>query len=245
MAESTESELSIEDIEFLTIVRDVSDNPDEYDGTELGEAPATVTVITDNTSLSKSQVKYRLNSESDAGNSRGFTEDQLGYIKSYGASMTEKGWGPRSCEITEKGREALDEVTENSTLSLSTSKEGSPAGGSTERIEELAEDIERLDNQLAAMGARLTEATEAIEEFNEAEFGAVDEEMSHRLESALDAMITYKNIFEYVLGTDVRPFHPDENGMIDAEMVAEGREQVVAAINATSESDAAEELRRK
>ncbi|QCP89417.1 hypothetical protein [Haloarcula marismortui] len=122
MAESAEPELSIEDIEFLTIVRDVSDNPDEYDGTELGEAPATVTVITDNTSLSKSQVKYRLNSESDAGNSRGFTEDQLGYIESYGASMTEKGWGPRSCEITEKGREAVDGVTENSTLSLSTSE---------------------------------------------------------------------------------------------------------------------------
>ncbi|QCP89418.1 hypothetical protein [Haloarcula marismortui] len=95
------------------------------------------------------------------------------------------------------------------------------------------------------MGTRLTEATEAIEEFNEAEFGAVDDEIAHKLEAALNAMITYNNIFEYVLGADVRPFHPDEDGKIDAEMVAEGREQIVAAINATSESDAAEVLRRK
>jgi|AntRauTorcE11898_2_1112593.scaffolds.fasta_scaffold03090_4 hypothetical protein len=53
-------QLSLEDVTFLRAIRDINESPDRYASTERGETPATVTAITEATTLSEEDVRYRL-----------------------------------------------------------------------------------------------------------------------------------------------------------------------------------------
>jgi hypothetical protein len=55
-----DDELSLKDITFLRAIRDINGSPERYASTEQGVTPATVTAITEATTLSEEEVAYRL-----------------------------------------------------------------------------------------------------------------------------------------------------------------------------------------
>jgi len=61
--------------------------------------------------------------------------------------MTDRGYGPRSCEITKEGRRALSDALEaDETRSV-----GGGDGTSPEAVEELREEIDELEDDLSSI----------------------------------------------------------------------------------------------
>lgn len=104
--------LKLNDIKFLRAVEELNNNPEEYKHTDKGEAPANTTSIRTNTDMTSDEVKYRMGGNQ---NSRGFeikTEERPKLIISHSAKPTDKGFEPRSVELTDKGQETLKEAEE-------------------------------------------------------------------------------------------------------------------------------------
>ena len=95
------SDLTMKDIRFLMAVRDINENPEEYEDTELGEAAANTTSIRKATSLSTGEVRHRLNEKSDV------ADEELGAVTLYKAPPTDGGLGPKSVELTQDGERLL------------------------------------------------------------------------------------------------------------------------------------------
>ena len=109
---TAENNLTLTDIEFLRAVEELNNNPEKYRDTDIGEMPANTSSIRKNTDLTQEQVKYRMGGNS---NSRGFeteTEEMPQVIISHSAKPTNKGFGPRSAELTSEGQEILKEAEE-------------------------------------------------------------------------------------------------------------------------------------
>lgn len=95
------SDLTMKDIRFLMAVRDINENPEEYEDTELGEAPANTTSIRKATSLSTGEVRHRLNEKSD------IADEELGAVTLHKAQPTDGSLGPKSVELTQDGERLL------------------------------------------------------------------------------------------------------------------------------------------
>jgi hypothetical protein len=107
-----QNNLTLTDIEFLRAVEELNNNPKKHRNTDIGEMPANTTSIRKNTDLTQEQVKYRMGGN---GNSRGFeteTEERPQIIISHSAKPTDKGFGPRSVELTSEGQEILKKAEE-------------------------------------------------------------------------------------------------------------------------------------
>ena len=95
------SDLTMKDIRFLMAVRDINENPEEYEDTQLGEAAANTTSIRKATSLSTGEVRHRLNEKSDV------ADEELGAVTLHKAQPTDGGLGPKSVELTQDGERLL------------------------------------------------------------------------------------------------------------------------------------------
>jgi hypothetical protein len=96
------SDLTMKDVRFLMAVRDVNANPEQYEKTEPGVAAANTMSLGEATSLSKGEIRHRLNEKSD------IAAEELGVVTLYEAPMTEKGYGPKSVALTEDGERFLE-----------------------------------------------------------------------------------------------------------------------------------------
>ena len=185
-----------------------------------------------------------MNRESDKADARGFAQGGAEYIETYSASMTETGWGPRSCEITEAGREILSEVSDK----FQTGLDVVPGDGEfieEERVAEIEAEIERLDNQFATLGDRLGEISDQLEQIQNNEFGGVDSETTEKIEAVMDAMVTFNNFFRFVFAADVEDLHPVKGGKIKSERIANHREQIYDALESQSPAEAQATIDRK
>ena len=97
-----DDELSLKDITFLRAIRDINGSPERYASTEQGVTPATVTAITEATTLSEEEVAYRLD-HSRLGKSGLVTVYEVGSPGDDSASLN-------SAELTEAGERAIAEA---------------------------------------------------------------------------------------------------------------------------------------
>ena len=92
-------ELSLKDITFLRAIRDINGSPERYSSTESGVTPATVTAITEATTLSEDEVAYRLDHP---------RLGKSGLVKVYEAGLPgDDSAALNSAKLTEAGEAAL------------------------------------------------------------------------------------------------------------------------------------------
>jgi len=233
MSPKNRTDLSRKDINFLRVVRAVCDNPEEFRGTDGGTGPATVTAVAEASNLSKEQVRYRMREGSRGLGVRKPEGDAiaddggLGYIRIYEPPMTDRGYGPRSCEITKEGRRALADA-------LEADEEMGIRGGdgtSPEAVEELREEIDELEDDLSSIQEGFADVfntveniSDRMEEMDERDLGAVDDEPAERIRSVLRGFVGVNQMFKYMLGLNPADFGP--NADLSPEKVAEVRGQM-------------------
>lgn len=206
---SKNPELSREDVQFLRAIRDINESPADYPKTEKGTQPASVSAIKEATTLSRSQINYRIGT---ASNSRGFEE--MGYINSFDPPMTESGFGPRSAELTEKGEQRLNEGLRAYGMD-STSGRGDPEV--MEKLEDVGARLDDFGRRLDQIERELEEITDTVEavdnraaRMESREMGAVDEQQAARLRTVIDAMPAFYQAFQ-LMGMDVREIQETES----------------------------------
>lgn len=95
-------QLSLKDITFLRAIRDINGSPERYASTDQGVTPATVTAITEATTLSEEEVTYRLDHP---------RLGRSGLVKVYEAGPPgDDSASLNSAELTEAGERAIAEA---------------------------------------------------------------------------------------------------------------------------------------
>jgi len=136
------SDLTLKDIKFLTAVRDINANPEQYPGTEGGVAAANTTSLRQGTSLSKGEIRHRLDDKSD------IADEDLGLLTIHDPPQTKQGYGPKSVELTSWGNRFLDDALAVHGLGDHDPTDVAQAdrvSGLEARIEELEARIEELE----------------------------------------------------------------------------------------------------
>jgi len=199
---SERSELSIEDVRFLRTVRDISESPEEYPQTEQGVVPATTGAVRETTTLSRSQIKYRMEAGS---NVRGF--EDMGLLVVHDPPMTDAGYGQRSVELTEKGEARLNQGLRAYGLGDNSDDLNQEV---LEQVENMGARIDDVERQLNSLEREVEEAVDAVESmserlerYEERSMGVVDEQQAARLRTVIDAMPAFYQAFQ-LMGMDVR-----------------------------------------
>jgi hypothetical protein len=194
---SIASELGLKDRKLLRTVRDINQSPEEFEGTDAGETAANKTVITNASELAKDAVEYRL-TRSD------MTEDELGLLKVHPAKIHDRRFGPKSAELTSRGREVL---------SLLDSEKAS-AGSvevDAETVKQLRARVDALENAEVDLDSGEVDAEELV-----AEVSRLRDEVDE-LESGIRAKV------DSVAGRidDLEAAVDDEWGMVSEENITD------------------------
>lgn len=262
-------ELKRKDIKFLRAVQLLCDNPDEYDHTDKGKAPANTSALksVEWMDLSDGDLEYRMVKQSDSGaNKRGFEVDGgLGYLRIYQAEPGPSGYEPRSVEITEKGRKALKAAMEDHGFVEGVPSEEDDAGtdipGEVEleiaeireemadlrseveqrRTEaaELREEIQQLKETRDQLIENVEELSEIVEMWEERPLGAVGQQKSERIDSTIRAIPAFIDMHKNVFGLDPREFGIDQE--VSVEDVRDAREEVNRALSGEAPIEVADE----
>jgi hypothetical protein len=193
-------DLSAADVNFLLTVRNILENPQDYDNTEPGETAANVTSIRSETDLSKTQVAYRCR---DGDDSRGFGESGKGWLRTHGPSIEGKRFGPRSVELTDKGYKIVSEIEQSQS---SNGAETDPDSGVS------GEEIARINEELSDIQESIENITDDLEGIQESETGAVDADMASKLKAISRAVPQQQFIFSEVFGIDMEAVQETEVG---------------------------------
>lgn len=212
-------DLSAADVNFLLAVRDILENPQNYENTDSGETAANVTSIRSETDLSKTQVAYRCR---DGEDSRGFGESGKGWLRTHGPSIEGKRFGPRSVDLTDKGYKIVSEIEQSQ----------SSAGGETDPANGVSgEEIARINEELSEIHESIENITAELESIQESKTGAVDAELASKLDAISRAVPQQQFVFTEVFGIDMEDV---QNTPVDDE---DGIQQLrVAAYNHLTES---------
>jgi hypothetical protein len=223
-------DLSLRDIKFLRAVRDINGNPEAYEKTDVGQAPANKQSIRLATDLGKKEVGYRLGGKGGRGLENG--EEPLIERLEPEPIAEENRFGPRSARLTEHGLEALSEFEESGMLG-SGSVEDEP-----ETIKQLRARIEELESQKQTGSAggqvddEIVERLEAIERqlevFNEQAWGSVSDEKAEGVESLLELSPPAFHVIETIFGIDLNAVR-EQDGFNEGE-IPERRREVLARL---------------
>jgi hypothetical protein len=184
-------DLSAADVNYLLTVRDILENPQDYDNTEPGETAANVTVIRNETDLSKTQVSYR---SRDGDDSRGFGESGKGWLRTHGPSIEGKRFGPRSVELTDQGYKLVAEIEQSQSPGAG---EADPANGVS------GEEIARINEELSDIRESIENISADLQAIQESETGAIDAEMASKLDAISRAVPQQQFVFSEVFGIDM------------------------------------------
>jgi len=209
-----DTDLSMSDIIFLRTVRDINSNPEAYAKTGLGAVPANKMAIVEATDLNKREVSYRLG----GGDSRGFDEGDEPYIISHDPEITENNtFGPRSAEITQAGLDLLSELDDGGLSGESDVPEsikqlrarideledGAGGSGNVDGVGGEIESIQSRLDELESTVARLDELESQVAEYENREWGGVDQKRVDHLDSVIDNARAMAYLLNEVFGTDV------------------------------------------
>lgn len=219
------ADLSLDDITFLRAVKQINEAPDEYpdEWTDGGERPATTTAVREVTGLSKDKVLYRFDSR---GGGRGFCDKGLMTI--FDPPITDSGYGPKSAELTDKGRRVLDAAIEKHGLAEGTGGSSGNAQQLAEfeqRLDDLEDTVEGLRGQMDTIQAELETVSQSVEEWDEGTFGAIDGEEAGKIRTVVRLFPVFNVAFEEVLGVPIEQLAENRNE-ITPELVEEAQESV-------------------
>lgn len=133
------NELTLPDIKFLQAVSEINKQPNNYQDTDKGELPANSKSIRKSTDLNSNQVSYRMGGNSS---SRGFAEGDNPLIISHEPVRNDNGFGPRSAELTENGREMLG-TAQNQINEIS--------GIKRQEFKQLRQDVDAINNLFSSV----------------------------------------------------------------------------------------------
>jgi hypothetical protein len=203
------NDLSLKDIRFLRAVRDINANPEAYERTEKGEAPASTGAIIDASDLSESEVRYRMGGS----RRRGFEEMGLTIVHEAEFDEETKMFGAKSVELTQEGIDELTEFEEENDVFDDGGEDdgvpevvkqlrgrveklekrsvggGSDGGDFSREIKSLRNDIERLETKID--GAR------------EDPWGALDDDVVEHTKGGIERVNAVFYILQTVFGIDV------------------------------------------
>lgn len=188
MTALTDYDLKPADVEFLLTVQDLESNPQKYDNTEQGKAPANVSAIREETSLTKSQVVYR---SRDGDNGRGFAEDEMGLLRVHPPTVESGSFGPRSVELTDKGRKVVSEVRAERTGAT-----GEDAGATSAEVNELEQQVSELQDEVEKL-------SESLAQIQRSQMGAVDSDLADRLNASLRLFPRHQFVLSEIMGIDL------------------------------------------
>ncbi|WP_128904820.1 hypothetical protein [Halorubrum amylolyticum] len=223
MTALTEYELKPADVEFLLTVKDIEQNPNDYDNTEPGKSVANVSVLREETSLTKSQVAYRAR---DGENGRGFASDDMGILRVHPPTVESGSFGPRSVELTDKGRKVVSEVE---------AERSSPSAGSGSVSDPR---IDELEQEISELSSNLENISQSIAEIEQSQMGAIDTDVADRLTAALRLFPRHQFVLSEILGVDMDTLaEADDLDSVDKD---ELRQEVLMTLSADAESDVTE-----
>jgi len=157
------TDLSWKDIKFLTAVRDINENPDQYSGTARGVAAANTTSLREATELSRGEIRHRLNEKSD------IADRGLGILRLHDPQLTEKGdHGPKSVELTEFGERVLDRALAARGVGDADPVEvakGNRLSVLEQRLDEVEETVEELRETVQNLAAEVRKPQISMSEF--------------------------------------------------------------------------------
>lgn len=219
MSVLTDYGLKEDDVEFLLTIHQIEKNPTEYDNTDPGETVANVTVLKEASDLSKNQIDYRAREGDD---SRGLAGEGLNLIRSHGPRVENKGFGPRSVELTEKGERVVAEIKE--LRSSGGARQGGEGAVSSEAFEELQTQVSDLQDTVENLSSDM----EAIKQNRT---GAIGGDLGAKLEAIARAFPQQNFVLTEVLGVDM-----DEVAAADVGDEQAIRQLRVAAYNHLTQS---------
>lgn len=185
------NDLDNDDIMFLRAVKEINDNPDEYDedGEKMGgEVPASTTMMREVSGLSRYKVRYRMGGRQ----CRGFEEAGVTVVHEATLEPDSGEWGPKSIELTPKGERMLDEAESGQTVIN---------GVKQDEFDELRERVDGLENasiegevdtetvmeELRSIRKRIDEVEDSVSTQRE-QLASVDARVSGMDESAWGAL---------------------------------------------------------
>lgn len=218
MSPKAKRTLSVVDIKFLKAVKEINENPDQYEDTGGSQKPANTRSIGNVTDLSKTQRVYRLRPDE-----RGL--ERMGYVDLFEPEQSGQEIGPRSAGITDEGIEAIRQWEEEFvTVDVGPSDRDLEGGFDGEVDRDIADALRDLQAEIEDLSQRV----ERIEQEIEGEFGAVSESRSNQLSKSINLVILYHEIFEDIFGIPVEdldeevPFDQARERVRDRLGIAEG-----------------------
>lgn len=210
MSES-DVDLGLKDIRFLSVIKEVNENPDKYEDVHeyQGAVPATVSAVQEVSGLTRDEAQYRMRKGKSK---RGFTEeDGVGYIVVYDAEILETGeFGPKSAELTQKGEEALEQAKRRFARRLDGDNEQIFAGVSDDELakikarqEELDDRIDSIEEDLSRLSEQLGGVSREIEGLKQSDMGALSPEVADHLETMIRVYPTMYQALSQVLGLNI------------------------------------------
>ncbi|SNR57404.1 dynamitin family protein [Halorubrum vacuolatum] len=220
MSVITDYKLRDPDIQFLLAVKEISENPNEYEFTDQGKTPANAAALRRETGLSKTQIDYRVKR-----GERGFAEDGMKLLRTHAPMINDEGgYDPRSVELTDKGERVVAEIRDV----LSGSSGGGDGGGLGEDAEAIREEIEALKNEVSELRSELEKKSEALDQIEASETGALSSEYVDRLEAVLGAVPFQQIALKHVLGVDIDHLEAADKDDREIERL---RKEVLATLN--------------
>ena len=200
-----DTDLTLDDIEFLRTVRQINVNPDEFEGTEGGEVPATTSAIRLGSTLSRGEVKYRI----DNGN-RILNE---GLIEIHAAEFDSetRTFGPKSIELTERGRERLEQLEGDSlpdesnaqlaNLSTRVAELEDVVGGSDQ--EAIVAELEAVRESITELEAQVDAISESVATMEQSQWGGLSDERIEDVSTLIKKTPAMQYAFGAVFGVDI------------------------------------------
>lgn len=243
---SMESDLSLENIDFLRAVRDVMSSPDAFADTDVGETAATTGAVRQASDLDYDQVSYRMDKSSKLA-SEGYIEV---YPGQYDPDIGEDGgFGQRSAELTEKGASELSKVEDEmmggevspkvvedlvdrveQLESGGVSGEGGGVDASVrEDIESLQANVESLSEAVGELEDEVRRVSDGLAAVEKSEWGGVSESKKTDLTLVVERLPQMFYILNFVLGMDVDMVR-EHGGEIPDEMMGPVREGVLRVL---------------
>ena len=243
------TDLSIEDVEFLQAVRYIESNPDEFDDDSetVGATTQSVRQLLEkrwstSADWTKPMISYRMNGPDKSSWSRGWGMDHgFGLVKLHEATMTQDGWTRREIELTQKGRKWLSRKEEQMNLTRSEGRgDGAAEIDSSEKqleleLQSLEEEIEELREENDELRSTLEMVVDDLSRIKESETGALDGNISDQLQGVFTRVVRQNRVNAMVLGIDTEPFSPP--GDPSEEQIVETRSELFETISPQSRDE--------
>jgi TolA-binding protein len=245
----SQERLSHEDVKFMKAVQEIEDNPNKYRKLEITNGRVNTSVLRDilGEGFTDRMVRYRM-----VPGERGLEDS--GLVRLYDPEVQPDGSvGPRSIELTDKGRKAILDWEKRHGEMDADSWDTTTVERMEMEISQLRSEVDRLDSELArqeraetsegtdtgelqelrqdiqALTSRVDVIAGRVQSFDDDKFGAINDHETKALKRAMEIIGRYRSIFE-ALGISRPREAPPVESFEDEEAAERVRESVREAL---------------